>query len=77
REGKNINLEIRPTYVSRAVTGSENVPIQDVRFGIIVNVDINNQQIKDDLTKAEINDILAFANDYVPEEMIKFLNNEY
>jgi hypothetical protein len=77
REGKNINLEIRPTYVSRAATSSENVPIQDIRFGIIVNVDINNQQIKGDLTKAEINDILAFANDYVPEEMIKFLNNEY
>ncbi len=77
KEGKNINLEIRPTYVSRAAISGENVPIQDVRFGVIVNVDINNQQIKDDLTKAEINDILAFANDYVPEEMIKFLNNEY
>lgn len=76
-EGKNINLEIRPTYVSRAVPGSENVPIEDVRFGIIVNVDINNQQVKDDLTKAEINDILTFAGDYVPEELIKFLNNEY
>jgi hypothetical protein len=48
-----------------------------VRFGIIVNADINNQQIKGDLTKAEINDILAFTNDYVPEELIKFLNNEY
>jgi hypothetical protein len=77
KEGKNINLEIRPTYVSRAPTSGENVPIQDVRFGIIVNADINNQQIKGDLTKAEINDILAFTNDYVPEELIKFLNNEY
>jgi len=77
REEKNINLEIRPTYVSRVATSSENVPIQDVRFGIIVNVDINNQQIKDDLTKAQINDILIFANDYAPEELIKFLNNEY
>jgi hypothetical protein len=77
KEGKNINLEIRPTYVSRAAISGENVPIQDVKFGVIVNVDINNQQIRDDLTKAEINDILTFANDYVPEEMIKFLNNEY
>ena len=77
REGKNVNLEIRPTYVSRAAAGGENIPIQDVRFGIVVNVDINNLQIKDDLTKAEINDILTFANDYVPEELIKFLNNEY
>ena len=77
REEKNVNLEIRPTYVSRVATSSENVPIQDVRFGIIVNLDINNQQIKDDLTKAQINDILVFANDYAPEELIKFLNNEY
>jgi hypothetical protein len=37
---------------------------------------INNRQVIGDLTKAEISDILAFASDYVPEELIKFLNNE-
>ena len=77
REGKNVNLEIRPTYVTRTASISENLPAQDMKFGIVVNVDINNQQIKADLTKAEVNDILAFANDFVPEELIKFLNNEY
>jgi hypothetical protein len=30
-----------------------------------------------DLTRAEVSDILAFASDYIPEELIKFLNNEY
>jgi hypothetical protein len=48
-----------------------------MKFGMVVNVDINNQQIKTDLTKAEVNDILTFANDFVPDELIKFLNNEY
>ena len=76
-EGKNINLEIRPTRVMRAGKGGASMPEQNMLFGIIVNVDINNRQIKPDLTKAEINDILTFAGDYVPEELIRFLNNEY
>lgn len=77
REGKNINLELRPTYLRPTRRGDATVPDEDMKFGIIVNVDINNQQIKEDLTRAKINDILAFANDYVPEELIRFLNNEY
>lgn len=77
KEGKNINLEIRPTQLRRVGRGGGNVHSQNMGFGIIVNVDINNQQIKDDLTKAEVRDIVTFANDYVPEELIKFLNNEY
>jgi len=76
RQDKNINLEIKPTYLRRSGPAT-NVPAEDMRFGIIVNVDINNRQIKNDLTKAEINDILAFANDYVADELIRFLNNEY
>jgi len=74
-EEKNVNLEIRPTRVMRS--GNQNMPEQNMLFGIIVNVDINNRQLKGDLTKPEINDILAFAGDYVPEELIRFLNNEY
>lgn len=76
RGDKNINLEIKPTYLRRSGPGT-NLPAQEMRFGIMVNVDINNRQIKDDLSRAEINDILAFASDYVPDELIRFLNNEY
>jgi len=76
RQDKNINLEIKPTYLRRS-GATPQVPSEDMRFGIIVNVDINNRQIKDDLTKAQINDILAFANDYITDELIRFLNNEY
>jgi hypothetical protein len=77
-EEKNVNVQIRPTQLRRITRGDgANVPAQDMAFGIIVNVDINNQNIKGDLTSSEVRDIVAFANDYVPEELIKFLNNEY
>jgi hypothetical protein len=76
-EGKNINIQLRPTHLRRVAGGGANVPAQDVAFGIIVNVDINNRNIKGDLTSSEVRDIVAFANDYVPEELISFLNGEY
>jgi hypothetical protein len=75
-DDKNVNIEIRPTYLQRAGKRTEAVPQDDMKFGIIVNVDINNQRMTADLTKAEVSDILAFASDYIPEELIKFLNNE-
>ena len=75
-DDKNVNIEIRPTRLQR--TGQHDPSAtQEMKFGIIVNVDINNRQISGDLTKAEITDILAFASDYIPDELIRFLNNEY
>lgn len=75
-DDKNVNIEIRPTYLQRTGTPGDNVGPEDRQFGVIVNVDINNRQVTGDLTKAEISDVLAFAGDYVPDELIKFLNNE-
>lgn len=76
-EDKNVNVEIRPTQLRRLARGGVNVPSQEMGFGIIVNVDINNRKIKGDLTSSEVRDIVAFAGDYIPEELIRFLNNEY
>jgi hypothetical protein len=76
-EGKNVNIEIRPTYVQRATKRNDIASADDRQFGIVVNVDINNQQLSADLTKAQINDVLVFASDYVSDELMKFLNNEY
>lgn len=73
---KNINIEIRPTLARRLGKPAADVEA-GMRFGLIVNVDINNRQLKEDMTTAEINDILAFAGDYIPDELIRFLNNEY
>ena len=44
------------------------------RFGIAVNLDINNQQFSKDLPSDEVDDILAFANNYVTNELIGLLN---
>lgn len=74
-DDKNVNIELRPTHLQRTGPYDPSAP-QEMKFGIIVNVDINNRQVTGDLTKAEVTDILAFASDYVPEELIKFLNNE-
>lgn len=76
-EGKNVNIDIRPTYLQRTTGRKPAVPADDMKFGIVVSVDINNQQPTGDLTKAQVNDILVFASDYVPDELIRFLNNEY
>jgi hypothetical protein len=76
-EGKNVNIEIRPTFLQRSGPHPAPPGPEDSQFGIIVNVDVNNQQVAGDLTKAEINDILVFAGDFVPEGLISFLNNEY
>jgi hypothetical protein len=77
REDKNINLDVRPTHVMRSRGNIADMPEQDTMFGIIVNIEINNRQVKGDLSKSEVNDILTFAADYVPDGLIKFLNNEY
>jgi hypothetical protein len=75
-DDKNVNIEVRPTYLQRTGAPNGTIAPDDMKFGVIVNVDINNRQVTGDLTKAEISDILAFASDYVPDELIKFLNNE-
>lgn len=74
-EDKNINIELRPTHLQRS--GQFNASAsEDMKFGIIVNVDINNRQASGNLTKAQVTEILAFAASYVPDELIRFLNNE-
>jgi hypothetical protein len=75
-EDKNVNIEIRPTQLRRFARGGGNAGAQEMGFGIIVNADVNNRIIKGDLTGSEIRDIIAFAGDYIPEELIRFLNNE-
>jgi hypothetical protein len=76
-EDKNINIELRPTHLQRTGTPDGVMAPDDMKFGVIVNIDINNRQLVPDLTKAQVTDILAFASDYVPDELIKFLNSEY
>ncbi len=70
---KNLILQIKPTFVQKA--GPARQPVSGP-YGIIVVVDINNRQISKDLGSDQIQDIMDYARRYVPEELIKFLNNE-
>ena len=76
-EDKNVNVEIRPTFIRR--TGKDGIIAQEtnISYGIVVNVNISNLQIPENLSKIQVNDVLTFAEDYVPDELIKFLNSEY
>jgi len=74
-DDKNVNVELRPTHVQRAGQFSS-APSEGMKFGIIVNVDINNRQSSGSLTASQVADILAFASDFVSDELIRFLNNE-
>jgi hypothetical protein len=78
-ENKSVGIEIKPTYLMQASPALPNTPAHIMRYGIIVNVDIRHQPItgtQAELTNADIDDLLTFAAEYVPEELIKFLNNE-
>jgi len=76
-EGKNVAVDIKPTHLMKSGPPNSNVPGHIVRYGIIVNTLIHHLPIKGPLGDDEIDDLLTFADQYVPEELIGFLNNEY
>lgn len=77
REDKNISVDITPALqqkVERRPTGL--VEKKNVGYGINVKLDINNVDMTRNLESEEIRDILAFAEDYMKAELIRFLNGE-
>ena len=78
-EHKNVSIEIKPTYLMQASPALATTPAHIMRYGVIVNAGIHYQAAagpQAELTNADIDDLLTFAAEYVPEELIKFLNNE-
>jgi len=76
-EDKNMSLEIKPTHLMQSGPPKVNEPGRIVRFGIIVNVVMHHLRPQTDLTDSDIDELLTLTDEYVPEELIKFLNNEY
>ena len=76
QQGKNVNIELRPTFLRRVGQAGPVKPGEDIKFGIVANVDINNQKAGGPLSRADVNGLLAFADEYVPDELVKFLNSE-
>ena len=74
-EGFNVNVDIMPAYaqqVREEAAGKRT----GVRFGISVNIDVNNRQVDRDLEAEEITAILNYSDDYLANGLVKFLNNE-
>jgi len=71
-EDKNVNVQIRPTFV-RQPAGPQGGG-GATRFGVIVNVDINNRRPSNDLPSDQAEDILVFACNYIAAELLDFLN---
>lgn len=76
-EGKNVSVDIKPTHLMKSGPPNSNVPAHIARYGIIVNTVIHHLQVTHPLADEQTDDILTFADQYVPEELIAFLNNEY
>lgn len=72
----NINIDLAPAYAQQVIRGPAGAKRKNIGFGISVKVDINNQKMTEDLDKDTVAAILAFAEDYVPDRLVKFLNNE-
>ncbi len=72
-QDKNVNVEIRPTQVA-ARRGSRAQKLPEPKFGVIVNVDINNKKVGEDLGTSQIRQIIDFADAYVPQRLVELLN---
>jgi hypothetical protein len=75
-EKYNVNVDLGPAYAQQVVQSPSGTIKKNIGFGITVKLDINNQDMTEDLDDDAIAAILAFADDYVPESLVRFLNNE-
>jgi hypothetical protein len=76
QEGYNINIDLAPAYAQQVVQSADGARRQNIGFGVGVKADINNQRPAEDFDKDMVATVLAFAEDYVPDELVKFLNSE-
>jgi hypothetical protein len=75
-DGCNVNIDLAPAYAQQVVRSTIGTRRKSIGFGISVRLDINNQEMSEDLDRDAIAAIIAFAEDYVPDKLVKFLNNE-
>ena len=74
--GCNVNIDLAPAYAQQVIRSTTGAKRKSIGFGISVRLDINNQKMTEELDKDMVAAILAFAEDYVPDKLVKFLNNE-
>jgi len=74
--GYNINIDLAPAYAQQIAQTPTGQSRRNIGFGISARLDINNQKMTEPLDKDMVAAILAFAEDYVPNRLVRFLNNE-
>ena len=72
----NINVDLAPAYAQQVVQSPAGTMQKNVGYGVSVKIDINNRDMSQDMDDTVIAGILVFAEDYVPDKIVKFLNNE-
>ena len=72
----NVNVDLAAAVAQRVIQSSQGTHHENVGYGISVKVDINNRDMTSDLEDAAIGGLLAYAEDYVPDGLIRFLNGD-
>ncbi|MHC4389479.1 MAG: hypothetical protein ACYSX1_12860 [Planctomycetota bacterium] len=72
----NISIDLAPAYAQQVVRSTIGAKRKSVGFGISVRLDISNQRVMEDIDADTVVAIVSFAEDYVPDRLVKFLNNE-
>jgi len=72
----NVNVDLAPAYAQQVVQSSSGFVEKSIGFGISVKLDINNRDMSSNLDEQTIAGILTFAEDYVPEKLVRFLNDD-
>ncbi len=74
--GCNVSIDIAPAYAQQVVRGTTGAKRKNIGFGISVRLEINNEKPTADLDRDAVAGIVAFSEDYVPDRLLSFLNNE-
>lgn len=76
KDNYNVNVDLSPSLAQRVIQSPQGTRHENVGYGISVKVDINNRDMISDLDDTAISGLLAYAEDYVPDELIRFLNGD-
>lgn len=73
--GKTVAIEIKPTFQSPVNRPSAN-PVTNGKYGMIVVANLNAACEGKSITRAEIEELQAFSEYFVPQELMNYLNGD-
>ncbi len=73
--GKNVAIEIKPTFQSPAGKPPAG-PVEDAKYGMIVVANLNVVCAEKGVGRTEIQDLQAFSEYFIPQELLNYLNRD-